>query len=135
MSNLAAWKKLKFESVFLLDLRLPDLFFMNLQMSKFAFLNTTTIIFCLIYSLNIPHSNQNPSLFLHWSLSINDQSLLYISAAGKKIILTFMKYYLRKYLWHFFSCHFAIVTGDGLLPGHDEKYKVHNLFIVSKLSS
>ena len=105
MSNLAAWKKLKFESVFLLDLRLPDLFFMNLQMSKFAFLNTTTII----YSLNIPHSNQNPSLFLHWNLSINDQSLLYISAAGKKI--------------------------DGLLPGLDEKYKVHSLFIVSKLSS
>ena len=32
MSNLAAWKKLKFESVFLLDLLLHDWFVINLQM-------------------------------------------------------------------------------------------------------
>ena len=35
---------------------------------KFAFLNTVVIIFCLVYSLNIPHSNQNPSFF-SWFLS------------------------------------------------------------------
>ena len=50
MSNLAAWKKTKFESVFL-----------------FAFLNIAIIIFCLIYSLNIPHSNQNLSFFINWT--------------------------------------------------------------------
>ena len=38
-------------------------FFVNLQMSAewdFVFLNTAIIILCLIYSVNIPHSNQNP---------------------------------------------------------------------------
>ena len=41
-------------------------FFINMRMATewaFAFLNTAIIIFCLIYSLNIPHSNQNPSFF------------------------------------------------------------------------
>ena len=49
---MAAWKK-KCESVFL-----------------FTFLNTAIIIFCLIYSLNIPQSNQNLSFFswLNWNL-------------------------------------------------------------------
>ena len=30
---------------------------------EFAFLKTAIIIFCLIYSLNIPHSTQNPYFF------------------------------------------------------------------------
>ena len=41
-------------------------FFINLRMIAewaFAFLNTAVIIFCSMYSLNIPHSNQNPSFF------------------------------------------------------------------------
>ena len=75
----------------------------------FAFLNTPLIIFCLIYSLNIPHSNENPSFFswLNWSFSIN-QPLLYISAIGEvntKIILIFL------------SVWFTIVTGDGIMSG------------------
>ena len=40
--------------------------FTNLQITtewECAFLNTAIIIFCLIYSLNVPHSNQNPSFF------------------------------------------------------------------------
>ena len=31
---------------------------------EFAFLNITMIIFCLMYSLNIPDSTQNPYFFL-----------------------------------------------------------------------
>ena len=41
-------------------------FFINLRMIAewaFAFLNTAVIIFCSMYSLNISHSNQNPSFF------------------------------------------------------------------------
>ena len=42
------------------------IFFVNLQMTTeraFHVLNTVVIIFCLMYSLNIPHINQNPSFF------------------------------------------------------------------------
>ena len=55
MRNLAVWKNLKFESVFVINLFLHDWFFINLQMSnewKFDILNTA-IIFCLICSSNI----------------------------------------------------------------------------------
>ena len=39
-------------------------FFINLQMStECVFLNTATVIFCLIYCLNTPHYNQNLSFF------------------------------------------------------------------------
>ena len=63
--HLAAWKKSKFGSVFLLNLLLHYWFFINLQMlTGFAFLKTSIIIFCLIYSLNIPYRNQNASFFL-----------------------------------------------------------------------
>ena len=50
---------------------------------KFAFPNTATIIFCLIYSLNIPHSNQNPSSFSRFPSSLTISSIylaIYISA-------------------------------------------------------
>ena len=41
---------------------------------NFLFLNTVIIIFCLIFSLNIPHSNQNPSFFyVERSLSISSK--------------------------------------------------------------
>ena len=69
MSNLTASKKLKFESVF-----------------PFAFLLLFSIIMLrLIYSLNIPHSNQNPSLFvwLNLSHSVSNQTLLYSLATGE----------------------------------------------------
>ena len=42
-------------------------FFINLKITTewaFAFLNIAVIVFCLIYSLNIPH--QNPSFFPVW---------------------------------------------------------------------
>ena len=42
-------------------------FFINLQMTtewEFVFHNTTIIIFCLVYFLNIPHSTQNAPFFL-----------------------------------------------------------------------
>ena len=65
------------DQVSFLDLLLHYLFFINLQMStewEFAFLNTVIIIFCLIYSLNIPHSNQNPSSFpVEGSVSISSK--------------------------------------------------------------
>ena len=39
-----------------------------------AFLNTAIIIFCFIYSLNIPHSNENPSFFpVEHSVSISSK--------------------------------------------------------------
>ena len=56
---------LGFSFIYIID------YFINLQMTtewEFAFLNTAIKIFCLIYSLNIPHSNQNPSSFC-WLLS------------------------------------------------------------------
>ena len=60
-----------------LELLLHYLFFINLQMStewELAFLNTVIIIFSLIYSLNIPHSNQNPSFFpVEGSVSISSK--------------------------------------------------------------
>ena len=90
---------------------------------KFAFLHTDIIIFCLIYSLNIPHSNQNPSCFSWFIkiLSINGESLLYILATVE--IVTQILF------WHFFSRGFTIVTGDGLLSGFDDKYKLQSELI------
>ena len=40
---------------------------------ELAFLSIALLIFCLIYSLNIPHSNKNPSFFL-----LNVQVSLYL---------------------------------------------------------
>ena len=81
-------------------------FFMNLQLLtewKFAFLNTAIIIFCLIYSLNIPHSNQNPSSFSWFVSSLACYLYSYISANDEgathtNIILTFLS------VW-FYYCH------------------------------
>ena len=72
-------------------------FFINLQMRTewaFAFLNTAIIIFCLRYSLNIPH--QAPST-QHPSFQNSDGDIS--QHRHRKIILTF-----------FFSCDFTIVT-------------------------
>ena len=63
-------EKPNFESVFFLDRLSCYRFvtvFVDLQMSaewKLAFINTFITISCLIWSLNIPHSNQNLSFFL-----------------------------------------------------------------------
>ena len=70
----AAWEKSKFKSVFLLDLLLHYWFFIDMEMPtewKFAFLKAAIIIFYLIYSLNVPHSNQNPPFFPFERVSIN----------------------------------------------------------------
>ena len=54
----------------------------------FAFPNTAVVIFCLMYCLNIPHSNQNPSFFPVYIVMI-------------------------KYFQHFFFVFdFTIVTAD-----------------------
>ena len=81
--------------VFLLDLY--HWFFIDLQISTewtFDFLNTVIIIFCLIHSLNVPHSDQNSSLFflIYWSLSINSQSLLYISTTVGVVTKKYFKF-------------------------------------------
>ena len=78
-------------------------FFFNLQVTtvwECVFLNTAIMIFNLMCTLNIPYSNQNhhPSKFKfqrHFT------------------ILFVVIEVTRKWLWHFFSCDFAIVTGDG----------------------
>ena len=58
----------KFESMFPLgSIFIYNIdFFINLQIATeraFTFLNIAVIIFCVRYSLNIPHSNQTPSFF------------------------------------------------------------------------
>ena len=107
-----------------LDLFLLDWFFINLQMStswKLAFLNSAMIIFCLIYSLNIPHSNQNLDSF--FSLESHLANFCEWWGSHKKIILTFLS------AW-FHYCH-----GRRTYVCFNDKYKVHSLFIVSRLSS
>ena len=74
----AALEDSKFQSVFLIYLLLHYWSLINLQMStewEFAFLNTAILItFCLIYTLNIPYKNQNPSLFpVDCSVSISSK--------------------------------------------------------------
>ena len=110
---MAVWEKSKFESVILIDLFLHYWFFINLQMStewEFTFLNTTLIVFCLIYSLHIPHSNQNPSFFpAEGSVSISSKltfrrhfTIVYCYSkcwrSHTKIILKFL------FVW-FYHCH------------------------------
>ena len=63
----------------------------------FAFLNTAIVIFCLIYSLNIPHNNQN-TLFFSVQDSVLSLKNFYFGdispyrndRSHMKIILTFL---------------------------------------------
>ena len=57
---------------------------------------------CLIYSLNIPHNNQNPSFF---SLKAQYQSAQSWHFSGTSSILP-------KHFLDFFSCDFTNITGD-----------------------
>ena len=71
----------------------PGIFFTNLLMTTewaFAFLNIVIIVFCLIYSLNIPHSNQNLPFFPFGGSQRNYNH--------RKTILTFL--FVR-----FYHCH------------------------------
>ena len=52
----------------------------------------------------------------------------YDTAVGGEVVT-------RKIVLTFLSCDFTIVTADGLLSGFIDKYKVHSLFIVSRLST
>ena len=92
----------------------------------FAFLNTAITSFCLIYSLNIHHSKKKLSFFHpDRSISISSQ---YVRRpcytvwwdSHTKINLAFLS--------------LTIITGDGLVSGFSDKYKVHILFIVSRAS-
>ena len=57
----------------------------NINRMRICFFNTAIIIFCLIYSLNIPHSNQNSSFFPVEGLSISSK-------------MTFRRYFTLLYL-------------------------------------
>ena len=88
-------------------------FFINLQITaewECAFFNTAITIFYLICSLNIPHSNQNPSLVpVERSVSIYSKFILW-----QHFNISFMMTIVtQKYFLHFFSCNFTIVTGNG----------------------
>ena len=101
-------------------------FFISLQMTAewaFTFLNTAIMIFCLIYSLNIPQSNKTHHFFLlkaqYPSLQnsyYGDISLYCNDHSHRKIILTFL------FVW-FYHCHGR------------RKDILHSLFIVSRPSS
>ena len=91
--------------------------FENLDMStelEFAFLNTAKINFCFIYSLNVSHSNQNPSFF-----PVEDSA---ISPCYKNNFEVSFR-------------DLTIVIGDRLVSGYDGTYKLHSLFIVFRPST
>ena len=88
---------------------------------EFALLNTAIIIFCLIYSLNIPLSNQN-LVFLPVERSISISSKFtfwrHFAISFAKIVIT------RKWFWRFFFLWFYHFPGR-------RKYKLHSLSMVS----
>ena len=132
MSNFVAYKSVlnQFKSVFSIFF-FHYWFFINVQMSaewNFFFVNSTIIILCLIYSLNIPHSNQNPWSFCCFLSSLSSHLATFWRMVNGEVVT-------RKWVWHFFSCDFTIATGDRLVSGLDDKYKIHSFFIVSRLSS
>ena len=93
-------------------------FFINLRMTTewaFAFLNTAVIIFCLMYCLNIPRSNQNLCKTQYPSFQNSDFGDISLHR-HRKIILTFF------FVW-FYHCHGR------------RNYILHSLFIVSRPSS
>ena len=70
----------------------------------------------------------------HFFLLIGSVSFPYISAhytVMRGEVVT------RILFWSFFSCgyDFTIATGDGLVSVFSDKYNVHKLFIVSRLST
>ena len=85
---------------------------------KYAFLNSFIIIFCLMYSLNIPHSNQNLSSF-SWFLS----SVAYHLATFPRMV-----WFSNE---NNFDISFRVIL---LLPRETDlclvQDKVHSLFIV-----
>ena len=123
LSNLISGRQLgknHFESVFLLrsSFTLQSLFFINLHMTtewEFRFLNAAIIIFCLICSFNIPHGDQNPSYF-PVKRSVFMSSKFTFWRHFDHTILTFL------FVWSY-HCH------------ERRNYKLHSLFIVSRLST
>ena len=98
-------------------------FFINLKMTTewaFAFLNTAIIIFCLRYSLNIPHSNENPSFFSCVRRSIH-LFKIQISVTFHYIVMIIVRKINLTFLFVWFH-------GRG-------NYILHSLFIVSRPSS
>ena len=93
----------KFESIFPLRYIFIYIieFFINLQITTewaFAFLNTAIIMFCLRYSLNIPHH----------SLLCKTQHPSFQNSDFSNISL----HRHRKIILEFFSCDFTIFTAD-----------------------
>ena len=123
--HLQAWEISKFESVFLLDLFYIIDFFINLQMStewEFAIFNTAIIIFCLIYSLNISHSNQNKKpqyqSLQNWHFGDISSYCCAWWGSRMKIIL------ISLFVWFYHETgHFYHFTGDGLVFGFDGNAK------------
>ena len=111
-----SWRQIrkKFESVFLLGSSFTLLIFLSICKSQLnenvLFFNTAITIFYLICSLNIPHSNQNPSLVpVERSVSIYSKFILW-----QHFNISFMMTIVtQKYFLYFFSCNFTIVTGNG----------------------
>ena len=102
--------------------------FTNLQITtewECAFLNTAIIIFRLIYSLNIPHSNQNPS-FVPVERSV---SILSKFTFRQHFTISLSFEVTRKFNISF-RVILSIVTGDGnikfivclLFPGSQTKF-------------
>ena len=94
-------------------------FFINLQMTTewaFNFVSTAVIIFCLMYVLNIPHSDQNSSFFP-------------VPGAGS----IFSKFRIRRHFttsyWYFFFFEWFYHCHGRL------NYILESLFIVSRPSS
>ena len=103
--------KARFESIIFY---LHYWFFINLRMTSewaYAFLNAVVIIFCLMYSLIIPHSNQNKTHhFFLWQEqypSFQNPDFGVISLHLNHSIIV-----IGKQIWRFFSCGFTIVTAD-----------------------
>ena len=100
-------------------------FFINLQMStewEFAIFNTAIIIFCLIYSLNISHSNQNKKpqyqSLQNWHFGDISSYCCAWWGSRMKIIL------ISLFVWFYHETgHFYHFTGDGLVSGFDGNAK------------
>ena len=80
------------------------------------------MIFCLIYSLNIPHSYQNPSFFTRFLSTLAAFQRMVSKPHENNFDISF-------------RVIFTIATEDGIVSGFDDKHQVHGLFIVSRLSS
>ena len=93
---------------------------------KFIFLNAAIIIFCLVYSLNIPHSTQNPWFFpleitltihffkIHISATFHIWHFISGSDNFEKIILSFYFVWWQKCKLHSFVYRFQTLKPNSI---------------------